>query len=57
MKTEETKELVNLSLSELIEFSGGSEHSESVFTFFGYVVKGFFVFATEGGRNAGLCVR
>lgn len=57
MKTEETKELVDLSLSELIEFSGGSEHSEDVFTFFGYVVKGFFVFATEGGRNAGLCVR
>jgi hypothetical protein len=57
MKTEETKELVNLSLSELVEVTGGSEHSESVFEFFGCVVRGFIVFATEGGRNAGLCVR
>jgi hypothetical protein len=55
----EIKELntKELSFEEIVKIEGGSEVSDAFCTFCGYVVHGAMVFATEGGRNAGLCVR
>ncbi len=48
--------LEELDCKELELIEGGSEHSDSVWYIVGCIVRGFQVFATEGGRNAGLCV-
>jgi hypothetical protein len=46
-----------LSFEEIVKIEGGSEVSDAFCTFCGYVVQGVKAFASEGGRNASLCVR
>ena len=45
-----------LSNDEITQIDGGSFWRDLAY-FVGVVVYGYEVFATEGGRNAGLCVR
>ncbi|WP_394759207.1 hypothetical protein [Flavobacterium sp.] len=50
-------EFEELSTKDLLTIEGGSEISDMFCYACGVVAHGFMVFATEGGNNAGLCVR
>ena len=50
-------EIQELSAFDLITIEGGSDWSDDFCYVVGLVVKGMVIFATEGGRNASLCVR
>ncbi|MGM9475029.1 hypothetical protein ACS5PU_01315 [Pedobacter sp. GSP4] len=53
--------VTELMLSEVVSINGGSEKEtgfwEDAGWLAGAIVRGCIIFATEGGRNAGLCVR
>jgi hypothetical protein len=50
-------EIQELSTFELVTTEGGSEWSDRFCYALGAIVQGCVIFATEGGRNAGICVR
>lgn len=53
----ENLNVLELEAQEIENINGGSELSDALLYGLGVIVHGFVVFGTEGGRNAGICVR